>query len=61
MYIDFQALKEEVSIEQVAGMLGIDLSDAISQWRGPGPHCKEGGERTLAITPGKGYYGFSNS
>ncbi|MCU7866444.1 MAG: hypothetical protein KZQ92_21020 [Candidatus Thiodiazotropha sp. (ex Lucinoma borealis)] len=61
MYIDFQALKEAVSIEQVAGMLGIDLSETIGQWRGPCPHCKEGGERTLAITPGKGFYCFTAS
>lgn len=59
MYIDFQALKEQISIEMVAEMLEIDLSESSGQWRGPCPVCKDGGKRALAITPGKGFYCFT--
>ncbi len=59
MYIDFQTLKEQVSIEMVAGMLNIDISHCTDTWRGPCPKCNDGGKRSLAIAPGKGFYCFS--
>jgi DNA primase len=62
MYIDFQDLKQRVPVEQVMTMLGLALtwSADAKQWRGPCPRCKDGGDRALVVTPGKGYYCFSD-
>jgi len=61
MFIDFHALKERVPIEAVADMLGLSLtwSEDAKQLRGPCPRCHDGGDRALVITPGKGYYCFT--
>ena len=61
MYVDFHALKQQVSVEAVADMLGLKLAQDGSQWRGPCPRCREGGERALAVTPGKGFYCFASN
>jgi DNA primase len=60
MYIDFKELKQRVSIEDVAEMLGLNLiqNTDSNQKRGPCPRCKED-DRALVVTPGKGFYCFS--
>ena len=55
-YIDFADLKARVRIEQVAEMLQLDLTPSGNQLRGECPGCREGGARTLAITPAKGVF-----
>jgi DNA primase len=54
--IDFVELKQRVSIESAADMLGIKLKKSGPQLRGPCPICKDGGDRAFAITPAKGLY-----
>jgi hypothetical protein len=62
MYIDFSELKQRVDVTAVADMLGLKLvfNDDANQWRGACPRCKDGGDRALAVTPGKGYYCFAD-
>jgi DNA primase len=52
-YLDFAAIKEEVSIEEAVHRLGLDLKKTKNQFRGECPTCKEGGERALCVTPSK--------
>ncbi len=60
-FIDFNVLKETVTIDQVAGLLGLELKQSGGQLRGPCPACKSGGDRALVITPEKGvYYCFAD-
>jgi hypothetical protein len=61
MYIDFSDLKQRVDVTVVADMLGLKLvfNPEANQWRGACPRCKDGGDRALAVTPGKGYYCFA--
>lgn len=57
-FIDFEAVKADNPIDQVAERLGLSLKKAGSQLRGPCP-SGEGGERGLVITPAKGvWYSF---
>lgn len=59
-YIDFAALKQSITIEDVAKLLGLQLKLANKQLRGKCPHC-EGGDRSLVITPEKeAYYCFTD-
>ncbi len=55
-FIDFGALKERVSMEQAAQVLGLQLSPTGGQLRGPCPACKSGGDRAIVITPAKGLF-----
>lgn len=55
-FIDFAALKERVSIEDAAGLLGLRLTKSGTQLRGPCPICKTGGDRALAVTPAKNLF-----
>lgn len=60
-YVDFAALKERTSIEDVATMLHLQLKQSGKQLRGPCPACDEGGDRALVITPERGaYYCFAD-
>src|SRR5580704_3384960 len=52
-FIDFQALKQQVTIEQVVAMLGLRMKKSGNQWRGPCPACRSGGDRALAVNTGK--------
>src|SRR5271156_6348382 len=54
--IDFTELKQRVSIEQAADMLGIKTTKSGAQRRGTCPICKAGGDRAFVITPAKGLY-----
>jgi len=56
-FIDFPDLKARVSIEQAAQMLGLNLTKHGSQFRGSCP-VHGGGDRTLVVTPLKGFYCF---
>lgn len=59
-YIDFAALKEAVSIEEVADLLGLSLKKNGTQYRCECP-VHGGGERGVVITPSKNlYYCFSS-
>ena len=54
--IDFADLKQSVTIEQVAQMLGVKLKPNGQHLRGECPVCKQGGDRAFTITPAKGVY-----
>ena len=54
--VDFNELKQRVTIEQAADMLGIKLTKSGAQRRGTCPICKAGGDRAFVITPAKGLY-----
>jgi CHC2 zinc finger len=55
-FIDFASVKERVSIEDAAALLGLALHKSGNQLRGPCHVCKTGGERALAITPAKSLF-----
>jgi hypothetical protein len=55
-YTDFAAVKARFPIEKVAELLGLTLKKSGAGYRAPCPACDSGGERALAITPGKGFY-----
>ncbi len=59
-FVDFKALKDRVSIHQCMQMLGLQLRQHSSQFRGACP-VHGGGDRTLVVTPGKGFYCFASS
>ena len=50
-YVDFDDLRQRFSIEQIAQLLGLQLTRRGDQLRGECPACKSGGERALTITP----------
>lgn len=52
MFIDFQELKDKLSIEEVARILGLQLVEGEHQHRGQCPACN-GSKRSLVITPDK--------
>ncbi|MFZ2104554.1 MAG: CHC2 zinc finger domain-containing protein [Roseiarcus sp.] len=54
--IDFTELKQRVTIERAADMLGIKTTRSGAQRRGTCPICKAGGDRAFVITPAKGLY-----
>ena len=54
--IDFVELKQRVSIEQAADMLGIKLKKSGPQLRGQCPICKDNSDRAFVVTPAKGLY-----
>src|ERR1700688_4986521 len=54
--IDFVQLKQRVSIERAAEMLGIKTTKSGAQRRGTCPICKAGGDRAFVLTPAKGLY-----
>lgn len=59
-FIDFAALKEALTIEQVATILGLQMTPAGNQLRSCCPACKSTGGRELVVTPSKGaFYCFS--
>ncbi|PWT81337.1 MAG: hypothetical protein C5B44_03950 [Acidobacteria bacterium] len=54
--IEFADLKQKITIEHVAAMLGAKLKPHGQQLRGLCPICNEGGERGFVVTPAKGVY-----
>lgn len=52
-YVDFAALKQRLTIEKTAELLGLELRQSGSTFRGPCPACGSGGDRALVITPAK--------
>src|SRR5690242_13090303 len=58
-FVDFQQLKEQVAIGQVAQMLGLKLTTKGNQSRGPCPACKSGGDRALAVNADGRWYCFA--
>lgn len=59
-FIDFPALKEQITIHQAMQMLGLKMKNENGAFRGACPTCKSGGDRALVITPAKGaYYCFA--
>lgn len=58
--VDFQELKQRISISQVVQMLGLKMKGAGAQLRGPCPACNNGGDRALAVNTGGKYYCFAD-
>jgi len=60
-FVDFEQLKQEVTIDQAITWLRLYMKEKNGQFRGVCPTCKTGGPRALAITPAKSsYYCFGN-
>lgn len=60
-YIDFEELKQRVSIEQAVSLLNLDVAMSGKQRRGKCPVCEGNSDRNLVITPDKSvYYCFSD-
>ena len=59
MFIDFAALKDQVSFADTIELLKLRLTFAGNQWRGPCPVCNSGGDRALVVTAGKGFFCFA--
>jgi len=60
-FVDFAALKQQVSIAQVVSMLGLTMKTNGEQMRGACPQCRAGGDRALAVNTGKSsYYCFAD-
>lgn len=57
--IDFQAIKQQVKVEDVISMLGLVLKPNGDSFRGKCPACNSSNDRALAVTKGKGYYCFA--
>lgn len=55
-FVDFEALKQRVSIEDAAKMLQLKLKAGNGQFRAPCPACPAAGDRALVITPSKGAF-----
>ncbi len=59
-FVDFAALKQQVSISQAAQMLGLKMKTQGAQMRGACPACNQGGERALAVNTEKAsFYCFA--
>ena len=60
-YLDFDAIKADHPIGDVAERLGLNLKRSGKQMRGKCPVCEASSDRNLVITPEKGvYYCFSD-
>lgn len=60
MYIDFEEIKANVSIEDAIGKLNLKMARNGKQFRSPCPVCKSGGDRALVATPEKkAFYCFA--
>src|SRR5580700_9910718 len=57
-FIDFAALKEQVSFGDTIEYLSLDVKRSGDQWRGKCPACDTGDKRALVITEGKGFFCF---
>lgn len=53
---DYKTLKARLTIEQVAGMLGLKMKPESNQLRSACPACNRGGDRALVVTPSKGAF-----
>jgi hypothetical protein len=54
-YIDFTEIKRRISLSQCVTMLGLQMKQSGNQLRSACP-VHGGGERTLVVTPDKGFY-----
>lgn len=59
MFVDFAQVKENVSFTDAIQYLDLAMKKAGNQWRGSCPACN-GGERSLVLTEGRGFYCFDN-
>src|SRR5579864_299605 len=55
-FVDFQALKSRVRIDDAIPMLGLQMKQHGDQWRGVCPACRTTDERALVITPSKSVF-----
>jgi hypothetical protein len=59
-HIDFQAIKDRVTITQAVEYLGLQMKRERDAYRSACPACKSGDDRQLVVTPAKSaYYCFS--
>jgi DNA primase len=55
-FIDFDAVKQQYTIDDTAAALKLVMTPGTNQMRGPCPACKAGGDRALVITPAKSVF-----
>lgn len=54
--IDFAAVKAAVTFEDAIQHLALNMKKQGKTFRSPCPSCQRGDDRSLAVTPGKGYF-----
>src|SRR5882724_584993 len=60
-FVDFEAVKQTVKIEEAARSLGLNMLKSGVQLRSGCPTCNTGGPRALVVTPAKGlFYCFAS-
>ena len=57
--VNFNDVKERVSLPDAIKMLGLQLAEKEGVYRGRCPACNAGGDRALVVTPPKGFYCFA--
>lgn len=57
-FLDFQLIKERVLFTDAIELLHLKLKLAGNQFRGPCPACPNSGDRSLVVTPDRGYFCF---
>lgn len=55
-YVDFAAVKAAVTFEQAIELLGLKMKKQGKTYRSACPSCQKGDDRSLAVTPGEGFY-----
>lgn len=56
MFFNFEEIKADNPIDEIAERLGIDLTKSGASMRGKCPVCESSGDRNLAVTPSKGVW-----
>lgn len=54
--IDFATVKAAVSFEDAITFLGLKMTKKGKTYRSACPSCQKGDDRSLAVTPGEGFY-----
>ena len=57
--VNFNEVKERVSLPDALKMLGLQLTEKDGVYRGKCPTCNAGGDRALVVTPPNGFYCFA--
>lgn len=58
-FLDFQEIKAKTTFEMVIAKLNLPAKRTGNQWRMQCPACNSGGQRSLVITEGRGFFCFA--
>lgn len=57
-FVNFDEIKAKYSLVDVMNILGLELTKRGDGYRGTCPACEGSSDRSLVVTPGKGWYCF---